>query len=78
MSRWRDAEDVIRPLRDTNREPRDHNSGCRPPADLGDGPVSADRAQQAPQEGSISLPLGRLAGEAAVTKRPSPSNTTIG
>jgi hypothetical protein len=50
-----------------------------PQQDLGVRPVSADRAQQAPQEGLDLLAAGRLAGRStAVTKRPSPSNTTIG
>ena len=80
MSRKAHAEDVIEAIGATPIE----NLGTAivavgPQQDLGVRPVSADRAQQAPRKGLISLPLGRLAGRStAVTKRPSPSNTTIG
>ena len=72
---WRDAEDVVEAARATPIE----NLGAAimavgPQQDLRVRPVSADRAQQAPQEG-LDLLAARPLGQ---TKRPSPSNTTIG
>src|SRR5271166_2715452 len=50
--------------RDTNREPRGRNNGCRPAAqqDLGVRLVSADRAQQPAQEGLDLLAARPLGG----------------
>ena len=62
---WRDAEDVIEAIGATPIENlATAIVAVSPQQDLRVRPVSADRAQQAPQEGLISLPLGRLADEA--------------
>src|SRR5947207_7272408 len=47
--------------------------------DLDPGPMGAQGADEATQKGADLMPAGRLPGRnSAVTKRPSPSNTTIG
>jgi hypothetical protein len=76
----RDAQDVVDSVIPTPIE----NLGTAIVAvgaqeDLGLGPVGANGAQQAAQEGANLLAAGPFGGtKTAVTKRPSPSNTMIG
>ena len=76
----RDAEDIVDAVRPTPVENfRAATVAVGAQQDFDVGPVSADGAHEPAQEGLDLLPLGRLAGRStAVTKRPSPSNTTIG